>query len=228
MRLLLLACLLPLTAWAADGGGYVRIPAGDFTTTLAYEDARGPVRIAPFEIMRRPVTNAEFLAFVNTHPAWRRDRVARVFAGPDYLAHWQGPTRLAPGDQAAQPVTRVSWFAAAAYCEAQRARLPRWLEWEYVAAADAVRRDARARSRLARPHSRVVRATIVERIAGGGRGRRQCLWRARPARRRLGMDRRLFGAARVRRQPRPGRSRPHPLLRRRRAFGRRSASNTRC
>ena len=142
--LLLLAGLLPLTAWAADGGGYVRIPAGDFTTTLAYEDARGPVRIAPFEIMRHPVTNAEFLAFVNTHPAWLRDRVAPVFAGPDYLAHWHGPTRLAPGDQAAQPVTRVSWFAAAAYCEAQRARLPRWLEWEYVAAADAVRRDARA------------------------------------------------------------------------------------
>jgi len=102
------------------------------------------VRIAPFGIMRHPVTNAEFLAFVNTHPAWRRDRVAPVFAGPDYLAHWQGPTRLVPGDQAAQPVTRVSWFAAAAYCEAQRARLPRWLEWEYVAAADTVRHDARA------------------------------------------------------------------------------------
>ncbi|HEY5862183.1 MAG TPA: formylglycine-generating enzyme family protein [Casimicrobiaceae bacterium] len=143
MRLVLLACLMPLTAWAADGG-YVRIPAGDFTTALAYEDARGPVRIAPFEIMQRPVNNAEFLAFVNTHPAWRRDRVARVFAGPDYLAHWQGPMRLAPGDQAAQPVTRVSWFAAAAYCEAQQARLPRWFEWEYVAAADSMRRDARA------------------------------------------------------------------------------------
>jgi len=142
--LLLLAGLLPLTAWASDGDGYVRIPPGDFTSTLAYEDARGPVRIAPFGIMRHPVTNAEFLAFVNTHPAWRRDRVAPVFAGPDYLAHWQGPTRLVPGDQAAQPVTRVSWFAAAAYCEAQRARLPRWLEWEYVAAADTVRHDARA------------------------------------------------------------------------------------
>jgi formylglycine-generating enzyme required for sulfatase activity len=41
------------------------------------------------------------------------------------------------------PVTRVSWFAASAYCAAQGARLPRWIEWEYVAAADALRRDAR-------------------------------------------------------------------------------------
>ena len=170
MRLWLLACLVPLAAWAGDDdAGYLRIPGGDFTTALAYEDARGPLRIESFEIMRRPVTNAEFLAFVNKHPAWRRDRVAPVFAGPDYLAHWRGPTNLAPGEQARQPVTRVSWFAAAAYCESQRARLPRWLEWEYVAAADPLRRDARAdpawRDRIlawyARPSSSALPAAGV-------------------------------------------------------------------
>jgi formylglycine-generating enzyme required for sulfatase activity len=163
MRALLVAYLLPLVAWA-DGGGYVRIPGGEFATALKYEDARGPSRIAPFEIMKRPVTNAEFLAFVNEHPAWRRDRVASVFAGPDYLAHWQAPARLAPGEQSAQPVTRISWFAATAYCESQGARLPRWIEWEYVAAADATRRDARRdpawRERIlgwyARPSSRAL------------------------------------------------------------------------
>ena len=41
------------------------------------------------------------------------------------------------------PVTWVSWFAASAYCEAQGARLPTWSEWEYAAAADETRRDAR-------------------------------------------------------------------------------------
>ena len=143
MRALLVACLLPLVAWASDGGGYVRIPGGEFATALKYEDARGPSAIARFQIMRRPVTNAEFLAFVSRHPAWRRDRVASVFAGSDYLGHWPAPTRLAPGEQGAQPVTRVSWFAATAYCESRGARLPRWIEWEYVAAADATRRDAR-------------------------------------------------------------------------------------
>src|SRR6478735_8321182 len=189
--LLLLAGLLPLTAWASDGDGYVRIPPGDFTSTLAYEDARGPVRIAPFGIMRHPVTNAEFLAFVNTHPAWRRDRVAPVFAGPDYLAHWQGPTRLVPGHQAAQPVTRVSWFAAAAYCEAQRARLPRWLEWEYVAAADTVRHDARAdpawRDRILAWYARPSSSALPAAGAGvpnayGVRGRRALGRRSRAIR----------------------------------------------
>jgi formylglycine-generating enzyme required for sulfatase activity len=37
----------------------------------------------------------------------------------------------------------VSWFAASAFCEAEGARLPTWLEWEYAAAADAARTDAR-------------------------------------------------------------------------------------
>jgi formylglycine-generating enzyme required for sulfatase activity len=40
-------------------------------------------------------------------------------------------------------VTRVSYYAASAYCAAQNARLPRWIEWEYVAAADEARNDAR-------------------------------------------------------------------------------------
>ena len=44
---------------------------------------------------------------------------------------------------AQQPVTQVSWFAASAYCEARGARLPRWYEWEFAAAASATRPDAR-------------------------------------------------------------------------------------
>jgi formylglycine-generating enzyme required for sulfatase activity len=143
MRVLLLACLLPSAAIAGDGGGYLRVPTGEFATALQFEDAREPARIAAFQMMARPVTNTEFLAFVGRHPQWRRDRVAPVFAGAGYLGHWPGPLRLASGAQGSQPVTRVSWFAAAAYCEEHGARLPRWLEWEYVAAADSSRRDAR-------------------------------------------------------------------------------------
>src|SRR5690606_14528925 len=62
----------------------------------------------------------------------------------NYLGHWTAPDAF--GDQAVadQPVTQVSWFAALAYCEARDARLPTWAEWEYVAAADETRRDARA------------------------------------------------------------------------------------
>ena len=142
MRALLLACLAPLAALAAEPG-YVRVPAGDFASVLAYEDRPGPQRVTAFAMMERPVSNAEFLAFVHSQPQWRRDRVPPVLAGPGYLAYWPAPDRLARGAQAAQPVTGVSWFAAHAYCEARGARLPRWIEWEYAAAADATRRDAR-------------------------------------------------------------------------------------
>ena len=151
-------CLLPLVALAGADDRYVRIPAGRFATALAYEDLRAPAAIAAFAMMKRPVTNAEFLAFVKADPAWRRDRAPTVFAGPGYLAHWPQAQGLGSAEQGTQPVTHVTWFAAAAYCEAQGARLPRWVEWEYVAAADATRRDARGdpawRERILRWYAR--------------------------------------------------------------------------
>src|SRR6185312_15244144 len=86
----------------------------------------------------------EYLAFVREHPQWRRDKVAGILADARYLTQWAGADEL--GEQALprQPVTRVSWFAAQAYCESEGARLPSWYEWEFAAAADASRRDARA------------------------------------------------------------------------------------
>jgi formylglycine-generating enzyme required for sulfatase activity len=66
---------------------------------------------------------------------WRRDRVARVFADDGYLAHWAGPVELGPDARPDQPVTRVSWFAAKAYCSAKGKWLPTEIEWEFAAAA---------------------------------------------------------------------------------------------
>jgi formylglycine-generating enzyme required for sulfatase activity len=124
----------------------------------------GPIAIAPIEMMKRPVTNAEFLLFVKANPQWRRDRIAPIFADTGYLAHWPGPVQVAGREQADEPVTRISWFAADAYCAAQGARLPRWLEWEYVAAADATRRDARRdpawRERTLRMNARPVSSAV--------------------------------------------------------------------
>jgi len=123
---------------------FVSIPAGEFKSALRYEDAAGPVRMREFRLMRTPVTNAQFLAFVRRHPEWQRGRAAVALAESRYLSRWAAP--LDPGASALpdQPVIWVSWFAAHSYCEAQGARLPTWLEWEYVASADATRRDARA------------------------------------------------------------------------------------
>ena len=142
-RLAALLLALPLAGLAAGAADYVRLPGGSFRSALKI-DGDATVRIAPFALMKRPVTNAEFLAFVRTHPSWRRDRVDRALAGTRYLSQWRGAVQLVDDAQAQRPVTQVSWFAARAYCEAQDARLPTFLEWEYAASADETRTDARS------------------------------------------------------------------------------------
>lgn len=118
------------------------IPGGSFESVLPPAPDVKNVRIQPFRLDRTPVTNEQFASFLRSHPQWRRDRIARVFADEQYLAHWKSP--LEPGQEnLRRPVVHVSWFAAAAYCEARGARLPRWHEWEYVAAAGDRQRDAR-------------------------------------------------------------------------------------
>ncbi len=127
----------------ATGGERASLPAGDFTPVVAPGNDLKSVRVEAFAVDRTPVTNAEFLAFVRAQPAWRRGAAPALLADSQYLAHWQGPLALGPGAGPEQPLTRVSWFAARAYCAAAGGRLPTWYEWEYVAAADELRRDAR-------------------------------------------------------------------------------------
>jgi formylglycine-generating enzyme required for sulfatase activity len=121
---------------------YIAVPGAAFQSVLPTADTPLAVDVAPFQMRVEPVSNGEFLAFVERHPEWRRDRVPSVFAESRYLEQWPAAAAIAP-EQAAQPVIKVSWFAAQAYCESEQARLPRWHEWEYAAAADDTRRDAR-------------------------------------------------------------------------------------
>lgn len=116
---------------------------GTLTSVLAPGEGVKQATVARYELDREPVTNAQFLAFVQDHPEWQRDRVAKLFAERTYLAHWAAPTALGPNARPNQPVTHVSWYAARAYCESQGARLPTWYEWEFAAAADETRVDAR-------------------------------------------------------------------------------------
>ncbi len=122
---------------------YVAIPGGRFESAVPTDGKSAQPLIAPYRLRTEPVTNTEFLAFVQVHPPWRRDRIASLFADDRYLAHWSGPLALRAGADGPQPVTQVSWFAARAYCESENARLPTWYEWEFAAAADQQRRDAR-------------------------------------------------------------------------------------
>lgn len=106
------------------------------------EEGVDEIAVGRFMLDRTPVTNAEFLAFVLENPSWQRGRVPGILAEEGYLAHFAGPTSLGAVDPQA-PVTRVSWFAARAFCAAQGGRLPLTAEWELAASASAKAADAR-------------------------------------------------------------------------------------
>jgi formylglycine-generating enzyme required for sulfatase activity len=133
-------------------GEMVRIPGGRYRP-LYRQGVRGtgrdtllrrvvPLEVAPFELDRRPVTNAQYLEFVRAHPEWRRSRVSRLFADESYLRHWRDDLDPGPAAAPASPVVNVSWFAARAWCAAYGKRLPTVAEWELAAAADETHRDA--------------------------------------------------------------------------------------
>jgi formylglycine-generating enzyme len=143
LRVALLLLLPCAGANAADGNPFLAVTGTEFQSVLP-GGKRDPVAVPAFLLQRHPVTNAEFLAFLKTHPQWQRGSVPAVLADADYLSHWASPLDPGPRAEPTQPVTRVSWFAAEAYCEDQQARLPGWYEWELAAAASASKHDARA------------------------------------------------------------------------------------
>jgi sulfatase modifying factor 1 len=118
------------------------VKGAEFESVLPIAPNQTLVRVATFKMDTTPATNAAFATFVRANPQWRRDRVAKLFADAGYLSHWRSHEEPDP-KQRAQPVTRVSWYAARAYCQARGARLPDWYEWEWAAAASETKRDAR-------------------------------------------------------------------------------------
>lgn len=130
------------TAVLAAPNDYALVRGATFDSILPDAPGGKKATVATFRLSKEPVTNARFLAFVTEHPEWRRGSAPSLVVDPHYLAAWSGPLELGTAGPA-QPVTGVSWFAATAYCEAQGARLPTWHEWEWAAAADETRPDAR-------------------------------------------------------------------------------------
>jgi formylglycine-generating enzyme required for sulfatase activity len=165
--LLLLCSALSFSAVSAprDTTAIVLVKGGSFETVLPPGPSTKSVAVASFRIDVTPVSNAQFAAFINRHPEWRRDKVARLFADEQYLAHW--PSATAPGEKIArQPAVKVSWFAAEAYCEERGMRLPRWHEWEFAAAASEHSADARSdeawRQKILDWYSKSARGTLPD------------------------------------------------------------------
>jgi formylglycine-generating enzyme required for sulfatase activity len=143
-----LICAAGLTGFgsltlAADDTAMVTIGPAEFESAVPPSTTEKIAHIPKFELDVVPVSNAQFLKFVQQHPQWQRGRAGKLFADAGYLTHWGTADELLDADQAKQPAVRVSWFAAGAYCEARGARLPRWYEWELAAAAGTGKADAR-------------------------------------------------------------------------------------
>jgi formylglycine-generating enzyme required for sulfatase activity len=102
-----------------------------------------PIVISSFAIDATPVVNGEFLEFLRKHPAWQKGKVPPALADANYLSHWKASEPYFPEELQQVPVVWVSWFAADAYCASRPGRLPTVNEWEYVAAANEVQKDAR-------------------------------------------------------------------------------------
>ncbi len=143
---LLSSILLAASASAQEPSPQILISGGEYRAFYPQQEAdltlEPLTRVEPFKLDDRPVTNAQFLAFVNAAPRWRRGTATPLLADAGYLRHWAGPLTLGPGVEPHQPVINVSWFAARAYCGAHGRRLPGEHEWEFVARADEAHLDA--------------------------------------------------------------------------------------
>ena len=95
------------------------------------ETPRHTVRIDSFYLDKFEVTNAKFRSFILKNSKWRKDKIPGNLQNGKYLNDWNGNDF--PKGKSDFPVVNVSWYAAVAFCQSRRKRLPTEAEWEYSA-----------------------------------------------------------------------------------------------
>ena len=124
----------------------IRLAGGTFPmgSDKGLPDERPPhaVTVAPFWIDTRPVTHAEFAAFLGTLAGGVVNaRGQRLFDDDDTDAriHKHGVRWLADAGWEAKPAIEASWYGARDYCASLGKRLPTEAEWEFTARGTAGR-----------------------------------------------------------------------------------------
>lgn len=117
-------------AFAVLSPPLLAIPGGTYPSFFKRSKQKN-VRVASFQIQSEPVTKAEFLKFVKTHPKWRKSKIQKIFSDSHYLQDWTNDLNFGSANSKS-PVTFVSWFAAEAFCRAHGMELPTTDQWEYA------------------------------------------------------------------------------------------------
>jgi ergothioneine biosynthesis protein EgtB len=140
----------PALGFVAHPGGVQEIGAAGDGFTFDNETPRHRVWLEPFEIADRPVSNAEYRAFIDdggyrNNELWLSDGWATVQKeGWDRPLYWEADLEseftlhgLEPIDPGA-PVCHLSYYEADAFARWAGARLPSEAEWEVIASAEPV------------------------------------------------------------------------------------------